>query len=82
MEYIQELLNKQDYKCCYSGIVFSNNKKDKTTYPTIDRIDSTKGYVEGNVCICTWLVNTMKSNLTVDQFKDIITKIYNNKNNF
>lgn len=53
MEYIQELLDKQDYKCCYSGIVFSNNKRDKTTYPTIDRIDSTKGYIEGNVCICT-----------------------------
>lgn len=53
MEYIQELLDKQDYRCCYSGVLFTNNKKDKTTYPTIDRIDSTKGYVEGNVCICT-----------------------------
>ena len=52
------------------------------TYPTIDRIDSSKGYVEGNVCICTWFINTMKANLTVDQFKDVITKIYENKDNF
>ena len=82
MEYIQELLEKQNYKCAYSGIPFSNDKKDKYTYPTIDRIDSTKGYVKGNVCICTLFVNIMKNNATVDQFKDIITKIYNNKDNF
>ena len=81
-EYIQELLDKQGYRCCYSNTLFCNDRKDKTTYPTIDRINSSKGYVKGNVCICTWLVNTMKSNLTTEQFKDIITKIYENKNNF
>ena len=52
------------------------------TYPTIDRIDSSKGYIKGNVCICTWFVNTMKANLTIDQFKEVITKIYENKDNF
>lgn len=82
MEYIQSLLENQDYKCYYSGITFSNDRKDKYTYPTIDRIDSTKGYIEGNVCICTLFVNMMKNNATVDQFKDIVTKIYNNKDNF
>lgn len=82
MEYIQKLLEDQDYKCYYSGITFSSDKKDKYSYPTIDRIDSTKGYIEGNVCICTLFVNMMKNNATVDQFKDIVTKIYNNKDNF
>ena len=82
MEYIQALLEKQDYKCYYSGITFSNDRTDKYSYPTIDRIDSTKGYVKGNVCICTFFVNMMKNNATIDQFKDIITKIYNNKENF
>ena len=81
-EYIQEILEKQNYKCAYSGITFSSDRKDKYTYPTIDRIDSNKGYVKGNICICTQFVNTMKNNATVDQFKDIITKIYNNKDNF
>lgn len=81
-EYIQEMLDKQECKCCYSGVPFYNDKKDKMTYPTIDRIDSNKGYEVGNVCICTWFVNTMKSNLTIDQFKDVITKIYENKDNF
>lgn len=81
MEYIQELLEKQNYKCAYSGIPFSNDKKDKYTYPTIDRIDSTKGYEQGNVCICTYFVNIMKNNCPLEQFKDIITKIYNNLDN-
>lgn len=81
-EYIQELLTKQEYKCCYSGIPFWNDRKDRMTYPIIDRIDSSKGYIKGNVCICTWFVNSMKANLTIDQFKEVITKIYENKDNF
>lgn len=82
VEYIQQLLDKQHNKCCYSGLTFGNDKKDRLTYPTIDRIDSTKGYIKGNICICTWIVNSMKNNLTTEQFKDIITKIYNNLDNF
>lgn len=81
-DYIEELIKKQNNKCYYSGIEFGNNFNDKLTYPTIDRIDSSKGYEKGNVCICTFMVNTMKNNLTIDQFKDIVTKIYNNIDNF
>lgn len=80
--YIKDLLIKQNYKCIYSGIGFQNNFRDKLAYPTIDRIDSNNGYVKGNVCICTFIVNMMKNNLTVDQFKDLVTKIYNNLDNF
>lgn len=81
-EYIESLIKKQDNKCYYSGIEFGDNFNNKWNYPTIDRIDSSKGYEKGNVCICTYIVNTMKNNLTIDQFKDIITKIYNNIDNF
>lgn len=81
-EYIEEILQKQNYKCYYTGIPFGDNFNNKDNYPTIDRIDSTKGYIKGNICICTYIVNGMKSNLAIDQFKDIVTKIYNNINNF
>lgn len=80
--YIEELLTKQNRCCFYTGIKLSDDYKDKTTYPTIDRIDSSKGYIKGNVCICTWTCNIMKNTMTTEQFKDIITKIYENKNNF
>lgn len=81
-DYLEDLLDKQKNKCCYSGIEFGNSFEDKLTYPTVDRIDSSKGYIKGNVCLCTWITNTMKNTLTTDQFKDIITKIYNNLDNF
>ena len=81
-DYIEELLIKQNSRCLYTGIEFLNNHKDKNTYPTIDRIDPSKGYIKGNICICTWAVNIIKSTFTTEQFKNIITKIYENKDNF
>lgn len=80
--FIKELLEKQQYKCKYSGIKFENNFHNKLTYPTIDRIDSSKGYTKDNVCICTQMVNIMKNVLSISQFKDLVAKIYNNLNNF
>lgn len=82
IKYIKDLLIKQNYKCIYSGVKFKNNFRDKLTYPTIDRINSNEGYIKGNVCICTFIANMMKNNLTTEQFKDLVSKIYNNLNNF
>lgn len=82
VKYIKELLDNQNNTCFYSGVTFENNFNDKLTYPTLDRIDSSKGYVKGNVVLCTWIANTMKSDLTLKQFKDTIVKIYENKDNF
>ena len=80
--FIKELLESQKYKCKYSGINFENNFHNKLTYPTIDRINSSKGYTKDNVCICTLIVNIMKNTLDISEFKDLVSKIYNNLNNF
>lgn len=35
-----------------------------STNASIDRVDSTKGYIPGNMVLCCWFVNKMKSNAT------------------
>ena len=44
----------------------------KQTSHTIDRIDSTKGYIKGNVCIVSFRANIMKSHGTLDEHRKIV----------
>lgn len=73
MKYAWDLFERQERKCTLSGlpIHFAKTKKDHATGGTtasLDRIDSSLGYVEGNV---QWLhkwVNLMKSDFEPDEF--------------
>ena len=76
-EYIKELLISQDYKDFYTGLI----PEDKMSY-SIDRIDSSKGYIEGNVVITTTKINLMKGTMSTEEFKKTIEELYNNINNF
>lgn len=78
VEYLEELLVKQKNKCYYSGVEMKLHKAGKYT-ASLDRIDSTKGYVKGNVVFVLWIVNTMKNNLTEEEFFGLISSIYKNK---
>lgn len=64
IEYLGELLEKQNYLCALSGLSISY--KDKTA--SLDRIDSSKGYVEGNVQWVHKDVNMMKRHYSQDYF--------------
>lgn len=79
-EYIQELLEKQEYKCYYTGVDLKIG--DKLTNPTLDRIDSSKGYIKGNVVVCTEIANIMKNDLSIPEIKHQIELWYNNINNY
>ena len=41
----------------------------------IDRIDSSIGYVEGNVVPCCWTCNTMKASLSPTEFREHIKRL-------
>lgn len=55
--------------CPFLKTKLSFNKKDcrEPFYYSIDRIDSFKGYIKGNVQIISKLANTMKNNSTSDE---------------
>lgn len=47
------------------GVVMANS-------PSLDRISSDMGYIEGNVGVVSWRVNNLKSNLTVEQVENLL----------
>lgn len=56
-------------KCDYTDLSFStiiagtNGDSSHPRYPTIERIDDTKGYVRGNICVVMQRANQLKDNL-------------------
>lgn len=53
--------------------VWGNGKTDFS--PSLDRIDSSKGYEPGNVCVISWLANRLKSNATAQQLRQVCAYI-------
>ena len=71
-------------KCPYLGIelCFGIENKGQDNYYSIDRIDSTKGYVKGNVQIISRFANTIKNKATDGQlitFAKNVLKIHKSK---
>jgi hypothetical protein len=81
-KYLWDLFIKQNKKCVYSGLELSFGERylDRSKTASLDRIDSSKGYIEGNVQWVHRDVNFMKQDYSNNYFIDLITKIYNNLN--
>lgn len=82
IEYCWALFLKQNRKCNLSGIPIQFQSKNRIFdgNASLDRIDSSKGYITNNV---QWLhkdVNHMKWDLTTERFKELIKRIYHNFN--
>ena len=77
-EYLFSLFLKQERKCVLSGIelfmpMLKMNRKKAIA--SVDRIDSSKGYAEGNV---QWIhkdINRMKMDLPEEYFIDLCSQI-------
>ena len=81
IEYAWNLFLKQNRKCALSGknIYFGKtNTKEKTA--SIDRIDSTKVYVEGNIQWVHKTINIMKFDLENELFIQMCIDVANNYN--
>jgi hypothetical protein len=84
IQYLWDLFIKQNRKCVFTGeeLYFNKTyrtKTDKTASP--DRIDSTKGYVPGNI---QWIhrdINKLKKNYTDARFIELCKKVAANFSN-
>lgn len=72
-EYLYKLLEKQDFKCSLSGLEISIN--DRTA--SLDRIDSSQGYVAENIQWVHRDVNQMKWQFSEDRFIEMCGRIFN-----
>lgn len=44
----------------------------KDNKPSLDRIDSTKGYIKGNIQVISWRANNLKSNGVLEEFEKLV----------
>lgn len=59
--------------CPVLGIPLFKGEGSRTdNSPSLDRVDNTKGYIRGNVCVISFRANALKNNGTVLEFKAII----------
>lgn len=71
--------------CSVTGIKFDYQKpvgtKKNPYAPSLDRIDSTKGYYRDNVRLVIWQYNLMKGEITDEQLFNICKEIVNARGN-
>jgi len=83
-DFINSLFEKQKGLCFYSGkpmyddITGMENSNDSVS---IDKIIPSKGYIEGNVVLCRWIINRIKQDLTIEEFLQMSEDIKNNMKN-
>lgn len=78
-EYLYDVYLKQDKKCALSGldIKFGKRFKGEDVTASLDRIDSSKGYIEGNVQWVHKEINKMKFTKTDIDFVYYCTLVAN-----
>lgn len=79
IEYIWKLFLKQNRKCALSGLElkFPKTTTDKEYTASLDRIDSSKGYIPGNVQWVHKHINMMKNRYPVDYFIQMCKEVAN-----
>lgn len=76
-EFVLRLMDSE--RCSVTGITFDYSKPTKTKKnpfaPSLDRIDSNRGYYKDNVRLVIWQYNLMKGEITDNQLYEICKEI-------
>jgi len=78
LHYIKEVYEAQEGKCIYTGVDIElpdGKKSNATKTASLDRIDSKKGYVKGNVQFISVICNHAKNDLTHEEMIEWIESL-------
>ena len=78
---IRYLLKKQNGRCAISGEKLDPRLVSPDHIIPVSRKEFSNNNLYGRVWLVSTAVNKMRSNLTLDEFYDIIEKIYKNRDN-
>ena len=82
LDFIVNLMEKQNFKCALTKIDIhfpeQGTPTDGSMPASIDRIDSSKGYIPGNVQIILKKVNMMKQQYTQEEFIEVCKLVAKN----
>lgn len=76
--YLSTMWEVQNGKCLYTDgdLNFDVPMADRAKSISVDRIDASKGYVVGNVILCTFRANSIKMDMSLDEFKEWMPSWY------
>ena len=75
IEYLWNLFLKQERKCAITGDYIDSFRK-----ASLDRIDSSKGYIEDNVQWVTYRANVSKHTMSMEELYEFCRKVLNHAN--
>lgn len=79
---VSKLWEEQKGLCYYSNLPMKLQRDNNRFSVSLDRLDSTQGYVPGNVVLCCANINIMKNDLSLPEFKDLINVLFERTNYF
>lgn len=78
-EYIKILWNNQKGICPYSGVKLDWHSKSNNLYPSLDRINTSLGYIIGNVQWVSKTINYAKHTMSNEEMLEFIKLIRTHK---
>lgn len=78
VDYLKQLWDTQNGRCAISNIPIAHASKDRMVMASLDRKDSTKGYIEGNVQYVAYAINLAKNNFPDEDAHRLMSLICEN----
>lgn len=76
IQYMYDMWDKQHGLCYYSKIPMTKTFNQKSPYQmSIDRTNSSKGYIKGNICLCCLSMNFAKNSFSEEELMKFINDL-------